>query len=123
VGPAALEVGYWIRQDQAGRGLTTEAAAALTRVAFAVHGVRRTEIHCDPANAASNAIARKLGYRHEATLAQRFRMADGQLRDTMLWSMFAAGFAGSPAAVVEVQAFDVLGQAMAVDDIPDGAGP
>jgi RimJ/RimL family protein N-acetyltransferase len=113
VGPDAREIGYWIRQDQVGRGLATESAAALTRIAFAIDGVKRIEIHCDPANGASVAVARKLGYRHEATLGQRFRMADGHLRDTMLWTMFAADFATSPAAAVRVEAFDVVGRPLA----------
>jgi len=110
VGPDAREIGYWIRQDQVGRGLATESAAALTRVAFAIDGVKRTEIHCDPANGASVAVARKLGYRHEATLGQRFPMPDGHLRDTMLWTMFAADFPDSRAAAVKVEAFDVVGR-------------
>jgi RimJ/RimL family protein N-acetyltransferase len=110
VGPDAREIGYWIRQDQASRGLATEAAAAITWVAFTLDQVERVEIHCDPANQASVAVARKLGYRHEATLSRRFRMPNGDLRDTMLWTMFAADFAASPAAAVKVEAFDVMGE-------------
>ena len=34
VGPDALELGYQLRQDATGRGLATEIAAALVRVAF-----------------------------------------------------------------------------------------
>src|SRR5215472_2628482 len=43
---------------------TLEAAEpALTKVALALPGVDRVEIHCDAANAPSAAIARNLGYR------------------------------------------------------------
>src|SRR5579871_5993782 len=34
VGPEALEIGYWIRANRLRQGLASEAAAALTRVAF-----------------------------------------------------------------------------------------
>jgi RimJ/RimL family protein N-acetyltransferase len=56
VGPNALEIGYWIRENHIGKGLATEAAAALVRVAFEVHKVGRVEIHCEPANVRSAAI-------------------------------------------------------------------
>jgi RimJ/RimL family protein N-acetyltransferase len=59
----SVELGYWIAAGQAGRGFGTAAARAMTRVALALPGAHRAEIHCDQANAASAAIARKLGYR------------------------------------------------------------
>jgi len=63
IGPRALEIGYWIRVDQVGRGLATEATHALTVAALALPEVDRIEIHCDPDNAPSAAVPRKLGYR------------------------------------------------------------
>ena len=33
VGPVAIEIGYWIRSDHAGRGYATEAAAILVEAA------------------------------------------------------------------------------------------
>ncbi len=50
------------------KGLATESTAALTNVAFAVDGVSRVEIRCDPANVRSSAVPAKLGFTHEATL-------------------------------------------------------
>ncbi len=67
-GRGAREIGYWIRADAINRGLATEVAAALTRVAFEIDHVRRVEIHCAPDNVRSAAVPAKLGYRHEATL-------------------------------------------------------
>jgi RimJ/RimL family protein N-acetyltransferase len=67
-GDEALEIGYWIRSTRTGQGLATEAAAALTRVAFELCGVDRVEIRVDPANARSAAIPRRLGFAEEATL-------------------------------------------------------
>jgi ribosomal-protein-serine acetyltransferase len=62
-GPDVVEIGYWIRSDRTGRGYATSVARALSDAAF----------HCDPRiehveivtherNAASQAVARKLGY-------------------------------------------------------------
>ena len=56
VGPGALEIGYWIRSDRVGEGLTTEAATAVTLIGLGLQGVERLEIHVDPANGASAAI-------------------------------------------------------------------
>lgn len=63
VGPAALEIGYWIRRSRAGSGLATEASGALTQVGFALPGVLRLEMRVDPANRPSLRIPEKLGYR------------------------------------------------------------
>jgi RimJ/RimL family protein N-acetyltransferase len=105
----ALEIGYWIRVDAAGQGLITEAAAALTRLGFEVHGVARLEIRCDPRNAASAAVAGKLGYQHEATLRGRDLDPSWAPRDTSIWSLFRDGYPSSGASKAEVAAFDVLG--------------
>ncbi|MGZ4148124.1 MAG: GNAT family N-acetyltransferase, partial [Actinomycetota bacterium] len=71
LGAGALEIGYWIRADAAGRGLATETAAALTRAAFEFAAVDRVEIHVDPANERSLRIPRRLGFAEEATLRRR----------------------------------------------------
>jgi RimJ/RimL family protein N-acetyltransferase len=64
VGPRALEIGYWVRSDRAGRGYATAAAGALAEAAAAnVPDLDRVEIHMDEANLASAAVPRKLGFR------------------------------------------------------------
>ena len=62
VGDGGLEIGYWVHRDWAGRGIATDAAAALTAAALALPGVERVEIYHDAANAASGRIPAKLGY-------------------------------------------------------------
>jgi RimJ/RimL family protein N-acetyltransferase len=91
-----------------GRGLATELSAALTRVGFEIERVHRMEIHCDPANVRSAAVPRKLGYTHEATLAQRLRQDETHWRDTMIWSLFEADFRRSPVAQRSIEAYDPL---------------
>jgi RimJ/RimL family protein N-acetyltransferase len=61
-GPGALEVGYWVRNSEAGRGLATRAAAALIRYGFREHGIERMELWTRPGNDASAAVARRLGF-------------------------------------------------------------
>jgi RimJ/RimL family protein N-acetyltransferase len=110
VGEGAREIGYWIHRAHLNHGLATETAAALTKVAFLVDGVDRVEIHCDPQNVRSAAVPRKLGFTLEATLRRRLPENDGNLRDTMIWSIFKADFPASPAAAAGIQAFDAAGR-------------
>lgn len=63
------EIGYWLRSDLTGKGLATEAAQAMLDVAVALPGLTRVEIHCDPRNAPSAAVPRRLGFRLETDSA------------------------------------------------------
>ena len=110
---SALEIGYWIRASRTEQGFATETTAALTRVAIEVCEVDRVDIRVDPANEASIAIPRKLGYVEEATLRRRLPgHREGELRDATLFSLFRDDFAGTPAADVELEAYDALGERM-----------
>jgi RimJ/RimL family protein N-acetyltransferase len=64
--PDRLEIGYWIDKDHEGKGLVTEAAAALTRVALEYAGAEIVDITHAPANERSAAIPQRLGYNREA---------------------------------------------------------
>lgn len=108
-GEDALEIGYWIRTSRAGRGLATEATAALTRVAFEVSGVDRVEIRVEPGNEPSLAIPRKLGFTEEATLRRRLPAGDGAPRDVVVFVLFRDAFPGTPSAGAAVEAYDAVG--------------
>ena len=83
IGPDALEIGYWIRADYAGRGLVTEAVRAVVDAVFATTDVARFEIRCDPHNAPSAAVARRTGFTHVET---RITEVEGVgTRETMVW--------------------------------------
>jgi RimJ/RimL family protein N-acetyltransferase len=105
-GEGVREIGYWIHKLQLRQGLATEAVGALTKVVFEVDKVDRVEIHCDTLNVASLGVPRKLGYTHEATLRKRLLNPEGSHRDSMVWSLFAEDYPESPAAAVEIKAFD-----------------
>ena len=109
VGPGGLEVGYWTHENSGGYGYATEASCAMIRVAFEVANVERVEIHCAPDNAASAAIPKKLGFRHEATLKDRYPDTEGGMHDLMIWTLFAADYPGSPASGISLSAFTCAG--------------
>jgi RimJ/RimL family protein N-acetyltransferase len=81
---SSVEMGYWIAASYAGLGYVTSAGKALTAVALALPGVDRVEIHCDAANAASAAIARKLGYRLDR-IEERHPETPGESGQLMIW--------------------------------------
>jgi RimJ/RimL family protein N-acetyltransferase len=105
VGEGGLEIGYWIRASQAGQGFATEAAAALTAVAFRVCDVDRVEIRVDPGNEASLRIPAKLGFALEARLRRRLPPFAGttEPRDVVVFTLFADEFPRSPAAAAEFE--------------------
>ena len=106
IGAGAIEIGYWVHVDHSGKGLATEASAALAQVGFGPMGLQRIEIHCEPANAASSAVAAKLGFVHEVTIPGCVTSPTMDPRDMMIWSMQREDFKSSPAAAVEIEAFD-----------------
>jgi RimJ/RimL family protein N-acetyltransferase len=109
-GADSYEIGYWIRASRIGQGLATEAAAALTRVAFDVCRVDRVEIRVDPANGASLAIPRKLGFKEEGTLRRRLPPhADGVPPDVTVFTLFRDERGSSPTTTAIVQAYDAAG--------------
>lgn len=109
LGEDEIEIGYWIHKDYVNRGLVTESTAALVRVAFEILRVHRLEIHCDPANTASAAIPRKLGFTHEGTLRARMRFLE-TWRDSMIWGLLDREYPASPASLAEMRVFDADGR-------------
>jgi RimJ/RimL family protein N-acetyltransferase len=107
-----LEIGYWISAAAVGNGYATEAAAALTRVAFGLAHVDRVHIHIDPANVASMRVPRKLGFVEEATLRRRLppRRPGEQRRDQATFTLLREELATSPCAAARVRAFDAAGR-------------
>jgi RimJ/RimL family protein N-acetyltransferase len=104
VGPGALEIGYWIRESRLRKGLATEAAGGLTRVAFECCGVERVEIHIDPENVASLGVPPRLGFVREAVLRKRLPPVrpGGERRDEVVFSLLDEEYLDSPCAAVPV---------------------
>jgi RimJ/RimL family protein N-acetyltransferase len=110
LGEGAREIGYWIHKDHINQGLATEVAAALTKVAFEIDHMTRVEIHCDPRNVRSASVPRNLGYTHEATLHNRVPDGEGNLRDSMVWTLFAQDYLSSLSASASIEVFDAAGR-------------
>ena len=70
-GPGSAELHYWIRSDQSGRGLITEACEALIVWGPGALGVRRLTLWAGRDNAASRRVATKLGFVHIGPLDWR----------------------------------------------------
>lgn len=77
---ASGNIGYWISERFAGRGITPVAVALATDWCFTGLGIHRMEICIRPENSASLRVVRKLGLRYEG-LRRRYIHIDGDWRD------------------------------------------
>jgi RimJ/RimL family protein N-acetyltransferase len=78
-----VELGYWLRADETGRGLVTEAARAVLNLASHIPRFSRAEIRCDARNAPSAAVPVRLGFKLLNTAGETG--ADGVRREMQLW--------------------------------------
>ena len=93
VGPGALEIGYWIRSDATGRGLARAATQALTNVAFETMHMQCVEVRCDPNNAPSAAIPRRLGFTLREVLKLDPASDEHGARELQVWELRAEDYA------------------------------
>lgn len=79
------EIGYILFRAHWGRGIVTEAVAALIDLLFA-EGQRRVFADTDPDNSASIAVLQRLGFKLEATLRAEWETHIG-VRDSLIWGL------------------------------------
>ena len=79
-------LGYYVDMELAGKGYMAEALALVLDQAFTVHDLHRLEANVQPANAASIALIRKLGFRKEG-FSPKFLQIDGVWRDHERWAI------------------------------------
>jgi ribosomal-protein-serine acetyltransferase len=79
-------IGYWLAEDQQGRGTMTTAVRALVDHAFGDWDLHRVEIQCAPANRRSRAIPERLGFREEATLREN-ELVGGRWLDSVVYGL------------------------------------
>ena len=77
------EVGYWVRGRYEGRGLVTEAVAAVEQAARTM-GFHRLEIHCSTQNERSAGVPKRLGYALEGVCREDF-LSQGAYHDTAIY--------------------------------------
>jgi ribosomal-protein-serine acetyltransferase len=85
----SAQIGYWLSPDAVGRGICTRATAALTSHAFSALDLNRLEVRCVVENERSRAVAERLGYTFEGTLAEAY-ILHGSFRDIALYATTAA---------------------------------
>ena len=112
VGAGAAEIGYWVHVSHTRQGLASEAAAAVVQVGFAHEGLRRIEIHCDPANVASAAIPRRLGFALQVAVEGCVNAPGVDPRPTMFWALERDRYPDTPAAQSRIKAYGPAGEAL-----------
>ncbi|MEZ4359772.1 MAG: GNAT family protein [Kofleriaceae bacterium] len=78
-------LGYLLDARATGRGLATRAARALVAWVFAELPIDRVELRCAAGNAASVAVAGRLGFQREGTARAAERDGEGR-RDVLVFS-------------------------------------
>ncbi|WP_327733166.1 GNAT family N-acetyltransferase [Streptomyces nojiriensis] len=81
-------LGYAAFAPSAGRGYMTEGVAAALRYAFTDLRLHRLEANIQPANTASLALVKRLGFRYEG-LSPAYLYIDGDWRDHERWAVTA----------------------------------
>ncbi len=82
---AQIELGCWAVADAEGTGAVRAACVEGLRLARS-WGVERVEWHCDPENARSGALARRLGFQLEGRLRSSYVLR-GERRDTEVYGL------------------------------------
>lgn len=79
-------IGYWLDEEHEGRGLVTNAARALTEVAFRDLSMHRVWLSADPENTRSCAVAERLGFRREG-VHREDQLVHGRFRDSVVYAV------------------------------------
>ena len=82
------QVGYWVDQRVAGRGIVPTAVALAVDYCFDVLRLHRIEIAIRPENTKSLRVVTKLGFRPEG-LRPRYLHIDGDWRDHLVFALNA----------------------------------
>ena len=82
----SAQIGYWVDEGHANRGITTTALALATDHCFGPVGLHRVEVDIRPENMRSRRVAEKLGFREEG-LYVRYLDIDGGWRDHVTYAL------------------------------------
>jgi [ribosomal protein S5]-alanine N-acetyltransferase len=82
----SAQVGYWIDEEYAGRGVIPTALALAMDHCFFVVGLHRVEATIRPENTASRRVVEKLGFREEG-LRKRCLHIDGEWHDHICYAL------------------------------------
>ncbi|MCX7337943.1 MAG: GNAT family N-acetyltransferase [Alphaproteobacteria bacterium] len=82
-------IAYFVRRSQRSKGYASEAAHAMTALAFQILKAKKVEIHCDAENIASAKVPQKLGFKLECTQRGGWPRHDGELAELQIYSIFS----------------------------------
>jgi RimJ/RimL family protein N-acetyltransferase len=80
------EVGFWLVPSARGRGVASRAVRLITTWAFDSIGFERVELTTTPENAATRALAAKLGFSEEGTMRRR-NLERGRRVDVVMFAV------------------------------------
>jgi len=84
----SANVGYWVDEAVAGRGIIPTAVALAVDHCFGTMGLHRVEVCIRPENLPSRRVVEKLGFREEG-LRPRYLHIDGGWRDHLVYALTA----------------------------------
>ncbi|RZS87457.1 ribosomal-protein-alanine N-acetyltransferase [Motilibacter rhizosphaerae] len=89
----SAQIGYWVDEGHAGRGIIPTAVALAVDHCFVAGGMHRIEINIRPENTASLRVVEKLGFTDEG-LRRRLLHIDGDWRDHRSFALLAEDVPG-----------------------------
>ena len=81
------ELGYSLSEDYWRQGIMTEAAKEVIRFGFEELGLDQIGICTGTTNERSQGVIKKCGFKYEGTIRRTYKVYDGTLRDSMLFSL------------------------------------
>lgn len=82
-----VEIGYWMRCEQQGKGLMTAAVEALCTLAFESMGMEQVTIRCAVGNRPSNHIPQRLGFRLDCIEVRSEELSGGEWADLNVYRL------------------------------------
>ncbi len=80
------EIGYWLSEQQQGKGIITKSVAKLCDFAFSELSINRIQIKCAVENKASSNVPKRLGFRFEGTERQGELLTGNVFTDLEVYS-------------------------------------
>ena len=84
---ASRELGYSLSEEYWGQGIMTEAARRLLEYGFTEMNLWSVMIRTGEATRRSQRVIEKCGFKYEGTLRRCYRMSNGEVRDSRVYSM------------------------------------
>ncbi len=91
-----FEIGYFVDQEQEGRGYVTESVQAVLSFIFQHLKAQRVFLQCDDTNVRSYQVAERCGFIREGHLRDNKKNMDGSITGTYYYGLLKEEFEGTP---------------------------